>query len=52
VPITLDDLAKHVAFEINGFGAYFASFYPPFEQFVGGDADVVTAAWPDNWASA
>jgi hypothetical protein len=46
VPVTLDERAKHVAFAINGYSAYFASFYPPFDQRVGGGADVVWAEWP------
>ncbi|MGB0094850.1 MAG: hypothetical protein WBP81_20240 [Solirubrobacteraceae bacterium] len=45
-PTTLRDWAKHVALAIHGYGAYFAAFYPPFEQYVGGGADVVWAAWP------
>jgi hypothetical protein len=46
IPTTLDEWAKHVAFSIHGYGAYYAAFYPPYEQLVGGGADVVTAAWP------
>ncbi len=46
-PTTLDEWSKHVAFAVNGYGAYFASFYAPFEQYVGGGADVVWAAWPE-----
>jgi hypothetical protein len=46
VPTTLDEWAKHVAFSIHGYGAYFAAFHPPYEQLVGGGADVVTAPWP------
>jgi hypothetical protein len=45
-PTTLNQLGDQVKFQIHGYGAYFASFYPPFEQYVGGGADVVTAAWP------
>jgi hypothetical protein len=47
-PTTLDDWTNHVKFEINTYGAYFASFYPPYEQLVGGGADVVSVAWPDD----
>lgn len=47
VPTTLSEWAKHVALAIHGYGAYFAAFYPPFEQYVGGGADVVWAAWPE-----
>jgi hypothetical protein len=43
---TLEQLAKQVKFQIHGYGAYFASFNSPLEQFVGGGADVVTATWP------
>ena len=46
VPVSLDEWAKHVAFSIHAYGAYFAAFYPAFEQYVGGGADVVSAAWP------
>ena len=28
------------------YGAYFDAFYAPHEQYVGGGADVVWAAWP------
>lgn len=45
-PASLDDLVQHVKFQIHGYEAYFLSFYPPFQQFVGGGDDVVTAAWP------
>jgi hypothetical protein len=45
-PLTLPEWAEHVALGIHGYGAYFAAFYPPFEQYVGGGADVVSAAWP------
>lgn len=46
VPETLDEWSKHVALTVRGYGAYFAAFYPPFEQYVGGGADVVWAGWP------
>ena len=46
VPTSLAELSEHVQFQVHGYGAYFASFFPPFEQYVGGGADVVTAAWP------
>jgi hypothetical protein len=46
VPATLSDQADRMKFQIHGYGAYFAAFYKPFEQYVGGGADVVTAAWP------
>ena len=47
-PESLDQLRNHVKFQVHGYGAYFASFYPPLKQFVGGGADVVTAAWPSS----
>jgi hypothetical protein len=46
VPTTLQEWSKHVALAIHGYGAYFAAFYPPFQQYVGGGADVVSASWP------
>ena len=46
VPNTLDEWAKHVKLAVNGYGAYFASFFEPYEQYVGGGADVVHAVWP------
>lgn len=48
VPTTLQEWSKHVALAVHGYGAYFAAFYPPFERYVGGGADVVWAAWPDE----
>jgi hypothetical protein len=51
-PTTLREWAKHVALAVRGYGAYFAAFYPPFEQYVGGGADVVWAAWPSIDASS
>lgn len=47
LPDSLEEWSKHVAFAVHGYGAYFAAFYPPFAQYVGGGADVVSAAWPD-----
>ena len=46
VPKTLDELVDHMKFQIHGYAADFASFYPAFEQYVGGGAEVVTAKWP------
>ncbi len=46
VPTTLPEWSKHVALAVHGYGAYFAAFYPPFAQYVGGGADVVWASWP------
>lgn len=45
-PASLEEWSKHVALAVHGYGAYFAAFYPPFEQYVGGGADVVWASWP------
>jgi putative transposase len=47
-PTTLHEWWKHVAFAIHAHGAYFAAFYPPFQQYVGGGADVVSAGWPEQ----
>jgi hypothetical protein len=52
VPTTLRQLVDHVKFQVHGYGAYFAAFYPPVQQFVGGGADVVTAAWPEESATS
>jgi hypothetical protein len=46
-PTTVEEWSKHVAFKIHAYGAYFAAFYPPFQQYVGGGADVVWAHWPN-----
>jgi hypothetical protein len=46
VPSDLDEWAKHVRLAVNGYGAYFASFFEPYEQYVGGGADIVYARWP------
>jgi hypothetical protein len=46
VPTTLRDWEKHVRLSILGYGAYFGAFYEPFEQYVGGGADVVSIPWP------
>jgi hypothetical protein len=51
-PTTLDDWSQHLAFAVHGYGAYFASFYPPFDQRVGGGADVVWAEWPSTLEAA
>jgi hypothetical protein len=45
-PTTLPEWAKHLALAVHGYGAYFAAMHPPLEQYVGGGADVVWAAWP------
>jgi hypothetical protein len=46
VPGDLDEWAKHVRLAVNGYGAYFVSFFEPYEQYVGGGADIVYARWP------
>jgi len=46
VPTTLEEWSKHVKLAVNGYAAYFSSFFEPYEQYVGGGADVVSAAWP------
>ena len=45
-PTSLDEWAKHLRMAICTYGSYFDAFYEPFEQFVGGGADVVWASWP------
>jgi hypothetical protein len=45
-PNSLDEWGKHVKMAILTYGAYFEAFYEPFEQYVGGGADVVWAEWP------
>jgi hypothetical protein len=45
-PVTLPEWGKHLKMAILAYGAYFAAFYEPFQQYVGGGADVVWAAWP------
>ena len=47
VPKTLPEWSKHVALAVRGHGACFAAFYPPFQQYVGGGADVVWARASD-----
>lgn len=46
VPNDLAEWSKHVRLSVNGYAAYFSSFLEPYEQYVGGGADVVWAAWP------
>ena len=46
IPSTLEDWEKHVRLAVLGYGAYFAAFYEPFEQYVGGGVDVVSVPWP------
>jgi hypothetical protein len=50
-PSTLGDWANHLRMAIGTYGAYFEAFHEPFEQYVGGGADVVWAAWPENSSS-
>lgn len=45
-PTSLDEWAKHLRMAVLGYGAYFGAFYEPYEQYVGGGADVVSAPWP------
>lgn len=47
-PSTLEEWAKHVRMAVLTYGAYFQAFYEPFEQYVGGGADVVWARWPSD----
>lgn len=45
-PASLEEWSKHVKMAVLTYGAYFQAFYEPFEQYVGGGADVVWAKWP------
>lgn len=45
-PETLPEWSKHLKMAILAYGAYFGAFYEPFQQYVGGGADVVWAEWP------
>jgi hypothetical protein len=45
-PDTFDEWAKHLRMSVLVYGAYFQAFYAPYEQYVGGGADVVSAGWP------
>jgi hypothetical protein len=45
-PTTLAEWAKHLRMAVLGYSAYFGAFYAPFEQYVGGGADVVSVPWP------
>ncbi len=45
-PDSLQEWSKHLRMAILAYGAYFGAFYEPFEQYVGGGADVAWAAWP------
>lgn len=49
-PTDLAEWSKHVRLAIHGYGAYFAAFFEPFEQYVGGGADVVAVPWPNDAA--
>lgn len=46
-PDSVEEWSKHLEMAIRTYGAYFASFREPFEQLVGGGADVVWAEWPE-----
>jgi hypothetical protein len=41
-----NDVSHHLTMAILAYGAYFAAFHEPFQQYVGGGADVVWAQWP------
>ena len=45
-PDSLKEWSKHLRMAILTYGAYFDAFHEPFEQYVGGGADVVWAEWP------
>lgn len=46
IPASLDEWEKHVKLAVLGYGAYFSAFYMPFQQYVGGGADVISVPWP------
>jgi len=45
-PTSLDEWSKHLRMAVLGYSAYFGAFYAPYEQYVGGGADVVAVPWP------
>ena len=45
-PDTLEEWERHLRMSVLVYGAYFEAFYAPYEQYVGGGADVVWAGWP------
>lgn len=45
-PDSLQEWSKHLKMAILTYGSYFEAFYLPFQQYVGGGADVVWAKWP------
>jgi hypothetical protein len=47
-PADLEGWARHVTYTILAYGAYYSAFYPPWQQLVGGGADVVHVPWPMN----
>lgn len=46
-PESLAEWERHARLGVLALGAYYEAFYPPYEQAVGGGADVVSARWPD-----
>jgi hypothetical protein len=51
-PTTVQEWSKHLRMAIGTYGAYFEAFHEPFEQYVGGGADVVWAPWPTESPNA
>jgi hypothetical protein len=47
LPSTLADWEQRVKFSILAYGAFYAAFYEPYEQYVGGGADAVSLPWPN-----
>jgi hypothetical protein len=45
-PDSLREWSKHLKMAILTYGAYFGAFHEPYQQYVGGGADVVWARWP------
>jgi hypothetical protein len=47
-PQSLTEWSQHLKLAVLTYGAYFESFYPPYEQAIGGGVDVVSAPWPEG----
>lgn len=46
-PQSLTEWSQHLKLAVLTYGAYFESFYPPYEQAIGGGVDVVSVPWPE-----
>lgn len=47
-PQSLSDWERHARMRILMYGAFFESFYEPWDRAVGGGADVVSIPWPED----